>query len=77
MTLVREPDKNDNKKLSRIIKYLRGTRDLVLTLESDNTGTEKWWVDATFAVHHCMKTHTDVMMTIARGALYYALSKKN
>ena len=73
-TRVREPDKDDDKKLSRILKYLSGTRDLVLTLESDVTGSVKWWVDAAFAVHHEMKSHTGGMMSMGRGALYFAFS---
>ena len=72
---VRYPDEDDNKKLVGILKYISGTRDLVLTLESDVTGTVKWWVDAAFAVHHDMKSHTGGMMTMGRGALY-SISKK-
>ena len=76
MMRVRDPDEDDDKKLSRILKYLSGTRDLVLTLESDGTRTVKWWVDAGFAVHHDMKSHTGGMMSMGRGALYSALIKK-
>ena len=75
-TRVREPDEDDSKKLARILKYLSGTRDLVLILESDGTGTVKWWVDVAFAVHHGMKIHTDGMMTMGRGALYSASNKQ-
>ena len=39
ITRVREPDEDDDNKLSRILKYLSGTRDHVLTLESDVTRT--------------------------------------
>ena len=31
-TRVREPDEDNDKKLSRLLKYLSGTRDIVLTL---------------------------------------------
>ena len=34
---VRYHNKDDNKILGGILKYLRGMRDLVLTLESDGT----------------------------------------
>ena len=54
-TRVIGPDKDDDKKLGSILKYLSSTRDLVLTLESDCTGTVKLWVEAAFAVHHDMK----------------------
>ena len=59
---MREPNKYEDKKLGRILKYIRGTRYLVLNLESGGTGTVKWWVDAAFAVHHDMKRHTVGMM---------------
>ena len=58
------------------MKYLSGTRDLVLTLESDGTGTIQWWLDAAFAVHHDLKSHTGRMMTMGQGALYSASNKQ-
>ena len=73
---MRDPNGDDEKKLSRILKYLSGTIDLALTLESDGTGTVKLWVDAAFAVHQNMKSHTGGMMSMGRGALYSASSKK-
>ena len=75
-TQVREPDKDNNKKLSRILKYLIGTRDHVLTLESDGTGRVKWWLDAAFAIHHDMKSHTGRMIYMGQGALYSAPNKQ-
>ena len=75
-TRVREPDEDDNKKLGRILKYISGTRDIILALESDGTGTVKWWVDAEFAVHHDMKSHTGGMITMGQGALYSAANKQ-
>ena len=75
-TLLRYPNEDDNKKLGRIIRYLRGTRELVITLESEDTGTVKWWVDAAFAVYHGMKSHTSGIMSMGRGALYSASNKK-
>ena len=75
-TQVREPDEYYDKKLGRILKYLSGTRDLVLALESGCTGTVKWWVDVAFAVHHDMKRHTGGMITMGRGALYSASNKQ-
>ena len=74
-TPVIYPEKDDNKKLGRIIKYLSGTRDLVLTLESNGTGTVKWWVDAAFMVHKDIKIHTGGMMSTGRGDMYSASNK--
>ena len=73
---VREPYEDDDKKLSKILKYLIRTRDLVLTLESDDTGRVKCWVDAEFAVHHDMKSHKCGMISMGRGALYSTSNKQ-
>ena len=52
------------------MKYLRATADMPLTLEADNTHIIKWWVDASFAVHPDMKSHTGGLMTMGKGAVY-------
>ena len=41
-TRVQQPDMDDWKKLSRVMKYLRGTSELELTLEADNMNVIKW-----------------------------------
>ena len=41
-TRVREPGEDDDKKLSHMLKYISGTRDLLLTMESGGTVTVKW-----------------------------------
>jgi hypothetical protein len=50
-TRVQTPSTDDQEKLSRTIKYLRKTKELVLRLRADNLNIIKWWVDASFAVH--------------------------
>ena len=69
-TRVMGPDADDYKKLARCIRYLRGTRDLCLTLEADEDGKIHWWVDASFAVHPDMKSHTGAALSLGRGAAY-------
>jgi hypothetical protein len=66
-TRVKGPDADDYKKLARVMKYLNGTADMPLTLESDNINIMKWWVDASFAVHPDMKSHTGGVMSLGRG----------
>jgi hypothetical protein len=66
-TRVREPDTNDWKKLSHMIKYLRGTKTLPLVLSASGTGILKWWVDGSFAVHPAMRGHTGGGLTMRRG----------
>jgi hypothetical protein len=62
-TRVKPPDVDDWKKLKRTMKYLRGTADLPLTLETGDMSILKWWIDASFATHEDMKSHTGVMLT--------------
>ena len=66
-TRVRQPDHDDWSKLEHLIKYLKGTRDLPLILGSDGTGVVKWYVDASFAVHPNMRSHTGGAVTLGRG----------
>ena len=44
--------------------------DLPLTLETDGTNIVKWWVDAFFAVHPDMKSHTGATMSLGKGSVY-------
>ncbi len=68
-TRVKAPDRDDYKKLGRIIKYLRNTPNLCLTLEVDNLTVTKWWVDASFGVHRDMRSHTGGTMTLGKGSV--------
>ena len=48
-THVTAPDEDDYKKLARVMRYLRGTKTMPLTLEADNLQLVKWWIDGAFA----------------------------
>jgi hypothetical protein len=74
-TRVQAPTRHDYNKLSRVIKYLRGTKELVLRLSADNLNIIKWWVDASYGVHYDMKSHTGGVMSLGTGAAY-STSKK-
>jgi hypothetical protein len=41
----------------------------VLTLESNNTHIIKWWVDASSACHHDMKSHIGGIMHLGKGCI--------
>jgi hypothetical protein len=69
-TRVKAPDVDDYKKLSRTMKYLRGTLHLPLILEADDMSIIKWSVDASFAVHPNMRSHTGGSMTLGKGTIY-------
>jgi Reverse transcriptase (RNA-dependent DNA polymerase) len=69
-TRVKAPDDDDYKKLGRTLKYLRGTLYMPLTLEAEDINIIKWYVDASFAVHPDMKSHTGGSMTLGKGVIY-------
>jgi hypothetical protein len=56
-TRVKGPDTDDYKKLARVMRYLRATIGMPLTLEADDVQIIKWWADASFAVHPDMRSH--------------------
>jgi hypothetical protein len=66
-TRVKATNTDDYKTLHRVMKYVRGSRMLVLTLEVDNRQFLKLWVDASFAVHPKMCSHAGGVFSMARG----------
>ena len=75
-TRVKCPDEDDYKKLTRVMRYLRGTELLPLTLEADGSHVMLWWVDASFAVHPDMKGHTGGVLSMGKGAVYGTSTKQ-
>ena len=65
---VREPDEDDWGKLKWVLKYLKGTLHLKLTLQVDSLNTISWWVDASYGAHMDLKGHTGMVMYLGRGA---------
>ena len=74
-TRVQSPDVDDEKKLGRAMRHLRETIFLPLSLGWDGIGNIYWSVDASFAVHNGMKSHTGGVMSLGSGALI-AMSTK-
>jgi hypothetical protein len=52
------------------MKYLQSTIDLPLVLSADGTGIPQWHIDASYAVHVDMKSHTGGAMTLGKGSMY-------
>jgi hypothetical protein len=70
-TRVKKPDVDDEKKLIRALKYLQATVHLVMTIDARGDFlTVQWWVDASYAVHPDMKSHTGGVMSMGHGAVY-------
>ena len=71
-TRVREPDTDDYKKLTKVMQYIRNTKNMTLMIELDDEA--KWWVDSSYAVHPAMNSHT--VIYIPRGNMYTASYKQ-
>jgi hypothetical protein len=67
---IQHPNDHDYKKLARVMKYLQSMIDLPLVLLADSTGVPRWHIDASYAVHVDMKTHTGGAMTLGKGSMY-------
>jgi hypothetical protein len=69
-TRVKCPNQSDYRKLTRVIKYLRRlTIFIPLVLGWDGTGHLTWSVDASFAMHKDMRSHTGAVLSTGQGAL--------
>jgi hypothetical protein len=75
-TRVKSPTDSDYIKLTRVIQYLRGTIFIPLVLGWDGSGKLLWSVDASFAVHKDMRSHTGALLTMGQGALISMSSKQ-
>ncbi|VEU34053.1 unnamed protein product [Pseudo-nitzschia multistriata] len=75
-TRVSAPDKDDWKKLRRVMSYLAGTPYIPLVLGWDGTGNVYWHVDAAFAVHNDMRSHSGGVMTFGTGAATTTCTKQ-
>ena len=75
-TRVKSPYNDDYKKLHRLIKYLRKTKFLRLTMEANRLDQNEWFIDAAFAVNKDMRSHTGAYMTFGRGMMNGASNKQ-
>jgi hypothetical protein len=68
-TRVRDPGEQDWFKLCKVLGFLKETKDDVLTLSLSNEKEIIWHVDAAFAVHPDMKSHTGATMSLGEGTI--------
>jgi len=73
-TRVKDPDTDNYKKLTKVMQYLRNTKNRTLMIEPSDE--PKWWVDSSYAIHSDMKSHTGIYMTLGKGATYKASCKQ-
>jgi hypothetical protein len=75
-TRVAKSTVDDWKKLRRVLQYLKGTVDDELTLGADDITLVKSWIDASYAVHRDMKSHTGGVVSFGRGAIMCKSTKQ-
>jgi hypothetical protein len=75
-TRVSKSTKQDQQKLLCVLEYLKGTLDLSLTLGADNLNSIRTWVDASYAVHPDMTSHTGGVISMGIGAILCKSSKQ-
>jgi hypothetical protein len=66
---VNGASKDDRKKLLRVLGFLKGTINDVLTLEVNDTSTLTWCIDAAFAAHADMEGHAGSVFAVGKGAV--------
>ena len=69
-TRVKDADEDDWKKLRRLLLFMKGTKEDVLTLSANNFRIVKWWVDGAYAVHGDCKSQTGAVMSMVTGGVY-------
>ena len=74
---MKEPNSDNYKKLRRIIRYLRKTKNLVMRLQITDITMIKWWVGASFAAHPNMRGHTGEFMMIELSSLEHLTNKNS
>jgi hypothetical protein len=68
-TRVTKPNKGDWKKLVKMMTFLKNTKDNIPVMSANDTCSIYWHLDAAFAVHMDMKSHTGGSMTLGAGTI--------
>jgi hypothetical protein len=75
-TRVSKSTKQDQMKLKRVLEYINATMDLEYTLGADDLAKMKTWVDASYAVHPDMKSHTGGVISFGTGGILCKSTKQ-
>ena len=75
-TRVSDLSQQDYNKLSTVIKYIGETTHLPLLIGWDKSGVFTWSVDALFAVHQDMRSHTGAALSMGKGSLMSMSTKQ-
>ena len=73
---VQSPNESDFKKLCKVIRYIRGSRDLGIVLEPYSIISILAYIDASHAVHKNHRGHTGTVLSLGRGPIYVKSSSQ-
>jgi hypothetical protein len=66
----------DEMKVTRVVRYLRGTKSLGIVLEASKFLCVTAYVDASYGTHPDCRSHTGIVISIGKGPVYAASSKQ-
>ena len=75
-TRVRRTDKDDQRKLVKLLRYIRGTLNLPLILRDDRMHVIKWWVYESFDANPDFRGYTGASISIGPGSIMELLWKQ-
>jgi histone deacetylase 1/2 len=67
---VLTPTEQDKKKLERVLKYIRGTKDKGIVLEAGKCLSILAYIDSSYGVHMDMRSHTGCVIGLGLGPIY-------
>ena len=68
-TRVSKSTEEDWEKLQRLLKYVHGTIDLPRIIGAEDLGILQTWVDASYATHSDMRSHTGGVISLGHGVI--------
>ncbi len=71
-----ESTEQDWTKLLRMLSFLKCTMEDVMVLSADDTQRLYWYVDAAFAVHHDMRSHSGAILSLGGGTVMSGSTKQ-
>jgi len=75
-TRINVPTEQDWTKLTRLLKYINSTKDFGIVLDADRDVCVLVYVDASYGVHADGKSHTGVVISLGRGAVFVRSEKQ-
>ena len=76
-TRVTKLDRDDQKKLTRLVIYITETVHLPLILAMGDNGVSEWYIDASSAIHDCMRSRTGMVFSLKKMPYMHQPQNKN